>query len=73
MDIGKNKFDKLFKNKGCKYKCIYLLGFLDNPDTVKVVDQYFEDYPTVQELENGKRELMKKYKLPVIKTEVEKL
>ena len=64
---------KMDKSKGCKYKCVYLLGFLENPDTVKVVDQYFEDYPTTKEIEDGKRSLMKKYKLPVIKAEVEEL
>ena len=63
-------FEDIFRRKGFKYKYVYLLGSLENP---KIVDGWEKDIIPDNELEERKRKLMQRYKLPVIAVEHVKL
>ncbi|MFD0680365.1 MULTISPECIES: hypothetical protein [unclassified Paenibacillus] len=64
---------EVFKRKGFKYKYVYTLGSLDDPNNMNMVDGWEKDLLSVQQLEEQKRTLMKNYKKPVLNVEVVEL
>lgn len=60
----------MFKRKGFKYKYTFMLGSLDKPDSMNMVDSWEKEELTVDEIEERKRTMMKNYKQPVINVEV---
>lgn len=63
----------IFKKLGFKYRYVYILGFLDKPEIITIVDDWTKDIISTDELEKRKRLMMREHRLPVINIELEQL
>lgn len=66
-------FDHIYRSKGFKFKYVYTLGHLHKPQSIEVINSFYKELLTEQEVEDEKKHLMKHTKLPIIKIDIEHL
>ncbi|MCA4755574.1 hypothetical protein H8Z60_23905 [Mycolicibacterium fortuitum] len=66
-------FTDIYRRKGFKFKYVYMLGNLNVPESVEMIDSWEKDTLSPAELEQQKRHMMKNTGKPIINVEVEEI